>query len=199
MNFKKIAGEHVHVKHVTKKIASNIWLLSKIKAFLSKELRVQFYKSYIQPHIDFCNIVWGSTSEANKLKIYRLQKRACRVILDYNVEDSKEAMKSLKIQSVYDRLFLRKAKFMYKVFNESAPKYITENFTLRSNVYTSLVLRSATSHCYVPPKPRTEGFKQSMRYSGCLIWNSLPEVVKKADTLGSFHNRCMKWLVESQL
>ena len=161
-----------HVKHVTKKIASNIWLLSKIKAFLSKELRVQFYKSYIQPHIDFCNIVWGSTSEANKLKIYRLQKRACRVILDYNVEDSKESMKSLKIQSVYDRLFLRKAKFMFKVFNESAPKYITETFTLRSNVNTSLVLRSATSQCYVPPKPRTEGFKQSMRYSGCLIWNS---------------------------
>ena len=129
------------------------------------------------------------------MKIYRLQKRACRVILDNNVEDSKEAMNSLKIQSVYDCLFLRKAKFMFKVFNESAPNYITENFTLRSNVNASLV----TSQCYVPPKPRTEGFKQSMRYSGCLIWNSLPEVVKKANTLGSFHNRYLKWLVESQL
>ena len=48
-----------HVKHITKKIASNIWLLSKIKIFLSQEYRVQFYKSYMQPHIDFCNIVWG--------------------------------------------------------------------------------------------------------------------------------------------
>ena len=42
-----------HVKHITKKIASNIWLQSKIKIFLSQEYRVQFYKSYIQPHIDF--------------------------------------------------------------------------------------------------------------------------------------------------
>ena len=48
---------------------------------------------------------------------FRLQKRACRVILDYNVEDSNEAMQSLKILSVYDRLFLRKAKFMFKVYN----------------------------------------------------------------------------------
>ena len=86
-----------------------IWLLSKIKKFLSQAHRVQFYKSYIQPHIDFCNIVWGSSSESNKLKIFKLQKRACRIILDYNVDNINEAMKTLKIMSVYDRLYLRKA------------------------------------------------------------------------------------------
>ena len=185
-----------HVKHISKKIASNIWLLSKIKGFLSKDHRVQYYKSYIQPHIDFCNVVWGSTSDANKLKIFRLQKRACRVILNYEVEDSEEAMKSLNIQSIYDRLILRKAKFMFKVFHEKAPKYITDNFTLRSNVNTSFVLRSASAQCFVPPKPSTEAFKQSMRYSGCIVWNSLPEGVKTANTLGSFHNRCLNWLQE---
>ena len=96
-----------HVKHISKKIASNVWLLSKIKMFLSQEHRIQFYKSYIQPHIDFCNIVWGNTTETNKMKIFRMQKRAVRVILDYNVESTTEAMKSLNIQSIYDRLFLK--------------------------------------------------------------------------------------------
>ena len=167
-----------HVKHITKKIASNIWLLSKIKIFLSQEYRVQFYKSYIQPHIDFCNIVWGSTSESNKLKILRLQKRVIRVILDYNVENTQEAMKSLNIQSIYDRLFLRKAKFMFKVFNGLTPTYVSENFSTRSNLNTSVNLRSTAARCFVPPKPRTECFKQSMRYAGCLIWNSLPDEVK---------------------
>ena len=166
-----------HAKHLAKKI-SNIWLLSKIKCFLSLNHRIQFYKSYIQPHNDFCSIVWGNTSEANKLKIYRLQKRACQVILDYNVEDTYEAMNSLKILSIYDRLFLRKAKFMFKVYNEITPTYISENFTLHNNVNDSVVLRSITSGCFVPPKPRTEYFKQSMKYSGCLIWNSLPDEVK---------------------
>ena len=41
-----------HIKHISKKIASNIWLLSKMKIYLSQEHRIQFYKSYIQPHID---------------------------------------------------------------------------------------------------------------------------------------------------
>ena len=86
-----------HIKHLSRKITSSIWLLSKIKKYLSQAHRVQFYKSYIQPHTDFCNIVWGSSSETNKLKIFKLQKRACKVILDYNVDDIHEAMKTLKI------------------------------------------------------------------------------------------------------
>ena len=152
-----------HIKYLTKKIASSIWLMSKIKKFLSQDHRVQFYKSYIQPHIDFCNIVWGSSSECNKLKIFRLQKRACKVILDYNVEDSREAMSSLKIMSIYDQLYLRKAKFMFKVFNNLTPSYISENFTRRNNLNTSLNLRSSSAGCFIPPKPRTECFKHSLR------------------------------------
>ena len=124
-----------------------------------------------------------------------MQKRAVRVILDYNVENSHEAMKSLNIQSIYDRLFLRKAKFMFKVYHNLTPTYISESFNLRSNLNTSVNLRSMTIACFAPPKPRTECFKQSMRYSGCLIWNSLPNVVKSAQTQETFHKRCLKWLL----
>ena len=46
-----------HIKYLSRKTTSGIWLLSKIKKFLSQAHRVQFYKSYIQPHIDVCNIV----------------------------------------------------------------------------------------------------------------------------------------------
>ena len=61
------------------------------------------------------------------MKIFRLQKRACRGNFDYNVEDSNKAIQSLKILSVYDRLFLRKAIFMFKVYNGLTPSYISKN------------------------------------------------------------------------
>ena len=103
------------------------------------------------------------------MKIFRLQKRACRVILNYNVEDSSEAMQSLKILSVYDRLFLRKAKFMFKVYNGLTHSYISENFTLRNEMDMSVNLRSSASGCFIPPLPKKECFKQSMRNLGCLV------------------------------
>ena len=52
-----------HIDKIARKITSNIWLLSRIKDFLNKEHRVQFYKSFIQPHLDYCSIVWGNTSQ----------------------------------------------------------------------------------------------------------------------------------------
>ena len=88
---------------VCKKITTNVWLLSRIKEYLT------------MPYIDYCNDVWGGTSHVNLNIIFRLQKRACKIILDYNVEKVLVNMDELKILTVYDRLYLRKAKFMQKV------------------------------------------------------------------------------------
>ena len=56
-------------------------------------------------------------------------------------------MNSFKIMSIYDRLYLRKAKFMFKDYNNVAPTYISENFTLRNNVNTNINLKSS-SNCF---------------------------------------------------
>ena len=63
----------IHINFIAKKISSNLWLLSKLKDYLSTEHRVQFYKTYIQPHIDYCSTIWGGTSQYNLNRIYRLQ------------------------------------------------------------------------------------------------------------------------------
>ena len=68
---------------------------------------------------------------------------------------------------------------MFKVYNNLTPQDISDNFTLRNKVLdTNVSLRSSTASCFVPPKPRTEYFKNSLRYSGCLLWNGLPAHVK---------------------
>ena len=46
-----------HVDQLCKKIASNLWLLSRVNEYLNTAQRTQFYKTYIQPHIDYCNLV----------------------------------------------------------------------------------------------------------------------------------------------
>ena len=94
-----------HIDQLCKKI-SNLWLLTRIKEYLNVEQTTQFYKTYIQPHIDYCNLVWGGTSQMNSERIFRLQKRACKIILDYNVDNVFQSMTDLKILTVFERLFL---------------------------------------------------------------------------------------------
>ena len=63
---------------------SYLFLLSRIKVFLSRRNRILFYKSYILPYLDFCCIIWGNWSSTLEDKLVKFQKRAARVNLDYD-------------------------------------------------------------------------------------------------------------------
>ena len=63
--------------------------------------------------------------------------------------------------------------------------------------YPSLYLPSSAANNFIPPKPNKEIFKQSMSYSGSIIWKNLPYSLKAAETMNSFHLRCIKWIRNS--
>ena len=71
----------------------------------------------------------GKHIKTNLLQIERLQKRACRIILDYNIDNVYQSMNDLKLMSVSERKFFRKAKFMYKVSKDFTPEYINVMFS----------------------------------------------------------------------
>ena len=68
-------------QYVCKKISSYTWLLSYIHSYLTMKHRSLFYKAYIQPHFNYCNIVRGNSSNYNVSQITKLQKRFCKIIL----------------------------------------------------------------------------------------------------------------------
>ena len=122
------------------------------------------------------------------MKIYRLQKRACKIILNYDIYDMAESMNKIKIFIIYQRYFLRKAKFMFKVSIQEAPLYIQGMFepTILSNEYR--ILRFSSNNNFVTQRPNKELFKDSLSDSGTLIWNVLPEHIS------FFHKRCIQWM-----
>ena len=71
-----------HFQYVCKSVSSYIWLLSRIKSYLSLEHRSLFYKAYIQPHFNYCNIIWGNSTNYNVSRLTKLQRRACKIILE---------------------------------------------------------------------------------------------------------------------
>ncbi len=86
----------------------------------------------------------------------------------------------------WDNLSLRRQKLklglMFKTLKTNAPSYLQEFFSIRGTGYN---LRNSEMRLDLP-KPRTNYLKRSFCYSGALLWNSLPQEIRKLQTQAEF-------------
>ena len=200
----KILGVHVdenlswndHYQHVSKKVSSYLWLLSKIKTYLPQEHRLLYYNSYIKPQFDYCSIIWSNSSNFNINKINKLQRRACKLILLNDYNSLNESLEQLNILSFDQGVFLNKAKIMYKIYNNLAPSYLHEMFQMRAvNLESTLSnLKSVANKHYILPQAKCNIFKGSLSFSGVLVWNSIPLDIKNSTSIQMFSKRCSEWI-----
>ena len=108
-----------HINEISK-IASGISAIKRVRYFLPFELLLNVYNSLVQPHFDYCNVVWGNCSENLSSK---LQNRAARVLTFSNYDCS----------TIHQRA-VSKAIMMHSIVNNTAPEYLT------SVSYTHLTL-----------------------------------------------------------
>ena len=89
--------------------------------------------------------------------------------------------------SFEELVFVNKAKVMFKVTQGNSPIYITEMFQIKGcNNEDTMTLRSDSNTNFKTPKPKLNMFKNSLSYSGTLIWNSIPFEIRNANTIGDF-------------
>ena len=89
--------------------------------------------------------------------------------------------------SFEELVFGHKAKVIFKVTQGISPIYVTEMFQIKG-CYSedAMTLRSDSSKNFKTPKPKLNMFKNSLSYSGTLIWNSIPVEIRNANKIGDF-------------
>jgi hypothetical protein len=70
----------VHVDAISKKIASGIGALKRIRPFVPRTTLHTIFHSLIQPHFDYCSVVWGDCNKTLATKMQKLQNRSARVL-----------------------------------------------------------------------------------------------------------------------
>ena len=175
-----------------KKCNSLLFLLGRIKIYLDIPTRKLYFNAYILPHLEYCNSIWGNCSDELLEKLIKFQKRAARLILDKDLSTpSSELFQELSWMRFDEMVKYKKCIIMYKSLNNLAPAYMSKKFTYSYDIH-NLELRSATNQCLYIPKPKLEIYRKSLSYSGPKLWNTLPEAVRNAPTLGSFKQRYLR-------
>ena len=125
-----------HVNELCEKVTSAIGALRRIRPLISQSTAVLVYNSLIQPHFDYCSLVWDGLSDHLSDKLQKLQNRAARVILKANYGTSSSLLLDIL---KWDKLVIRRKKhkaiMMFKSLNEQAPVYLHNLFHERSTDY----------------------------------------------------------------
>ena len=69
-----------HIDKISKKIASGIGDLKCMRPFVPSSTLKYIYSSIIQPHFDYCCVVWDNCSKSSADKLQKLQNRAARIL-----------------------------------------------------------------------------------------------------------------------
>ena len=78
---------------------------------------------------------------------------------------------------------------MFKILNGKAPNYLQELFSVRGIGYN---IRNSEIRLNVP-KPRTDYKKKSFCYRGAVLFNSLPQDIRKCQSLPQFKKAINKY------
>ena len=180
-----------HIDKLSKKIAAGIGALKRSRPYVPQNTLQSIYNSLIQPHFDYCSIVWGhcNATLANKLQI--LQNRAAR-IFTFSQYDSSSGplLDQLGWKRLDTQRQIQEATMVYKALHCLTPNYLSALFSQKNVPYN---LRDCESKLSVP-HPRTNFLINSFRYSGAVLWNSLPLELRQSESLNSFRKGCRSFL-----
>jgi hypothetical protein len=160
-----------HVNHLTKKLTRSLYCVKMAKNNLTYSGMRSLYFALIHSHLNYCPTILNCTSTQNKGKIFKIQKKAIRILSNsaYNAHTLPlfDRHKILPFDKILRQGMLH---FMHSVNFEYAPKSFRNVWIKNGERNADRTLRNDDD--FHLPIPRLELFKKIPIYSLPHLWNN---------------------------
>jgi len=173
-----------HILTIERKISKNMGILKALQIKVPRNVLYHLYNTLIYPYLQYCNIAWASQESVHTKRLFVLQKKAIRIVCHakWNAPSS-PLFKQLHTLKFHDINKLQTGCLMYKLMNGILPDLFNFNFTLNNQVHNYNTRQSKNIH-EVGCKCSTR--KNTIRYIGTSLWNSLPPLLKTKPSISCF-------------
>ena len=182
-----------HLDHVNTKLCKSVGILNKLKHILSIDCLVKLYNSFVLPHLNYCNLIWGAASQSALSKVVITQKRAIKMVLKVprNTPTDTIFTKS-KLRTVGGINRVQTSVFMYKYEYGLLPSGFHAKYTKNEVIHGHNTRQAILYHL---PQIGTNRFKTSLYYRGPKIWNCLPNYLREIQTLPAFKSQIKQFFI----
>ena len=172
-----LSGE-ITVNDIIKKVNSRLRFMYRKAKCLSSETRKTLSMALIQCHFDYsCSSWYAGISKGLKNKLQVAQNKTARFIKNMGPRTTikQKELSSLGFLNVESRVKQLRLNHVHKIFNNTCPSYLKNNF-VRINEHHTYSTRSS-HYNFVTPKIKGSECT-SFYYNAIHDWNSLPESIK---------------------
>ena len=143
--------------------------------------------SLIFSHINYCNLIWGSAKKTILEPLFKLQKKAVRLVNNSQYLDHSDPIfKSLKILTVHKVFKLNCLVFIYRCLKKDKFTDFRDRFIKNSCFYS---YGTRIGHLYRIPNERLDVCRNSYFVQGLTLWNLLDDEVKSSTSLDTFKKK----------
>ena len=116
-----------HIDKLAQTLNKANFLLKRIKKFLPLDCRLTFYKTFLQPHMDYCCTAWSQLNHTKRIR--KLQNMSQRIIYDKpKMSLSRLYFQLSGILPTEKRIIFRLLMIVFKASNNIAPQYSSDVF-----------------------------------------------------------------------
>ena len=160
-----------HIQSVRKKCMSTLSVIAKISKCLPLAIKKTLYLSLVQPHLDYCCVVWSECNKSDSLKLDRIQKMGMRLILNADRRSPSDLLrKRLTWTNLAIRRKIMRLKVVRRCTSGEAPVYLSQMF--KTNQQLNYRSARRPHDFYLPTFKTNQGAKSFVSLGG-QDWNSL--------------------------
>ena len=165
-----------HISRQLKMAYAKTGALRRITRFVSMDVMLALYKSFILPHLEYCSRLLFGVGKVQGNKIEDANHYILRTLTGHGKSLSyQELLNICKLDTLECRKKqLQSLILLFKCIRNIGPKYIRDFFSIRETSYN---LRGNGVNLCVP-KFNLNFMRNSFTYKSAQLWNKLPEDVK---------------------
>ena len=177
-----------HVTAVSKKISRATGLMYRIRRYVDNKTPTMIYNTLVYPFLLYGIPIWGNADNVHLKSILTIQIKAVRLISNkdsyigdtFVKEPSAPLFKNLKVLTIYDIYNVETLKFVYDSLKKTNPTQFHDYYCYPPNLCNTAANRNNNLNT---PSVRTTTYGlKSLKYSGAILWNNLPNIVRHKPT-----------------
>ena len=118
-----------HLKYIRGKISRSLGILYKGKKYFDKTTLMTLYNVFVYPYFTYCIEIWGNTYQSYLDPLFKLQKRAIRIIsFSERMAHTSTLFKNLKLLRLNEIYIYFVQLFMFKYYHSTLPREFSSFF-----------------------------------------------------------------------